>query len=419
MHVIVLGSGVVGTATAYYLARQGASVTVLERQPGAGLETSFANAGEISPTFSSPWADPSVPGQALQWLLDRNGPLRVYPQLDWYQWRWLWQMLKNCRQDAYDRNKRRMLTLAMYSREQFVAFRAQGITLDYDGQQRGTLLPFLQPQDAAKAQRDADVLAQYQLPFRMLQRDEVLAIEPGLQHSSSPLLGGMHLPLDETGDCFKFTTELAAMARTLGVDFRFGVQIRRLLSDGKQITAIDTDQGMLHGDAYVLALGSYSPLLTRPLGIDLPVYPVKGYSLTVPVADAAAAPQSTLLDGRYRTGITRLGNRIRAAGTAELSGYNQTLRPGRLATLRQSVQSLFPHGGDYRAIEYWSGLRPMTPDSTPLVGPTRYPNLWLNTGHGTLGWTMSLGTGKLVADWVCGGTPEIATDGLTLARYTR
>lgn len=419
MHVIVLGSGVVGTSTAYFLAKQSISVTVLDRQAGPALETSFGNAGEISPTFSGPWADPTVPRQVFKWLADPNGPLRVYPKLDWHQWFWLWQMLKNCRQQAYERNKSRMLSLAMYSRAQFVAFRDQGITLDYDARQRGTLLPFLQTQDAANAARDIAILAKYGLPFRLLDRDEVMALEPGLRFSSVQPLGGMHLPLDETGDCFKFTTELAELAKKHGAIFRFGVQIKSILNEASRIVGVETNQGPIRGDAYVLALGSYTPLLTRPLGINLPIYPVKGYSLTIPVIDDTKAPQSTLLDERYRTGITRLGDRIRAAGTAELSGYNHTLRPGRLATIRKSVEELFPQGGDYTKMDYWTGLRPMTPDGPPVIGPTCFPNLWLNTGHGTLGWTMSLGSGKLVADWIIGQRPEIDTDGLTVTRYGR
>ena len=419
MHVIVLGSGVVGTATAYFLAQNGATVTVLDRQAGPALETSFGNAGEISPTLSSPWAGPGVPQKAFKWLADPYGPLRLYPQLDYYQWRWMAQMLLNCNKQAYERNKSRMLRLALYSRDQFVSLREQGIGIDYDGRQKGTLQLFRTDAELAGVVKDTEVLARLNLPYRILDRQGVIEVEPGLAAVAEKVAGGLLLPMDETGDCFKFTNGLAERAKAAGVEFRFGVDLKQIIADGTRVAGIETGQGRVTGDAYVVALGSYSPLMTRPIGIDLPVYPVKGYSLTMPVIDDAMAPQSTMLDERYKVAITRLGDRIRVAGTAELSGYNQVLRPGRLATIRHCVGDLFPKGGDFEQIEYWTGLRPMTPDGTPIVGPTRYPNLWLNTGHGTLGWTMSLGSGRLVADWVSGRTPEIDTDGLTFARFGR
>jgi len=418
VHVAVLGAGVIGTSIAYYLARAGHRVTVLERQPGAGLETSFANAGEVSPGYSAPWAGPGVPVKAIKWLLMRHRPLVIWPLADWAMWRWGLAMLANCNARAYDVNKSRMLRLAEYSRDCLRQLRADtGIA--YDERAQGTLQLFRTPKQLDATGADIDILRRFGVPFEVLDRDGCLRHEPALARVRDKLAGGLRLPGDETGDCFQFTQQLAAMATEAGAQFRYGASVRQLAVAGGRIDGVAVSSGAVIADAYVLALGSYSPLLARPLGLDLPVYPVKGYSLTVPITDAAGAPESTVMDETHKVAVTRLGNRIRVGGTAELAGYDLRLRAARRSTLEHVVSDLFPAGGDVARAEFWTGLRPMTPDGTPIVGPTRYPNLYLATGHGTLGWTMAAGTGRVVADLISGRKPEIDLEGLTLERYRR
>lgn len=418
MHVAVLGAGVIGTSVAYYLARAGHRVTVLERQPGAGLETSFANAGEVSPGYSAPWAGPGVPVKAVKWLLMRHRPLVIWPLLDWAMWRWGLAMLANCNARAYDVNKSRMLRLAEYSRDCLRQLR-DDTGIAYDERAQGTLQLFRSRKQLDATGADTEILRRFGVPFEVLDRDGCIVHEPALARVREKFAGGLRLPGDETGDCCKFTQRLAEMAAGLGVEFRYGTRISRLKADGGRIDGVATSSGAVIADAYVLALGSYSPLLARPLGLKLPVYPVKGYSITVPITDAAGAPESTVMDETHKVAVTRLGDRIRVGGTAELAGYDLRLRPARRATLEHVVTDLFPAGGDAARAEFWTGLRPMTPDGTPIVGPTRYPNLHLATGHGTLGWTMAAGTGRLLADLVSGRKPDIDLDGLTLARYGR
>jgi len=418
LHVAVLGAGVIGTSVAYYLARAGHRVTVLERQPGAGLETSFANAGEVSPGYSAPWAGPGVPVKAVKWLLMRHRPLVIWPLLDWAMWRWGLSMLANCNARAYDVNKSRMLRLAEYSRDCLRQLRADA-GIAYDERAQGTLQLFRTQKQLDGTGADTEILRRFGVPFEVLDRDGCIVHEPALARVREKFVGGLRLPGDETGDCFKFTRRLAEMAAGLGVEFRYGTRISRLNANGGRIDGAATSSGAVIADAYVLALGSYSPLLARPLGLRLPVYPVKGYSITVPITDPAGAPESTVMDETHKVAVTRLGGRIRVGGTAELAGYDLRLREARRATLEHVVTDLFPAGGDVARAEFWTGLRPMTPDGTPIVGPTRYPNLYLATGHGTLGWTMAAGTGRLLADLVCGRKPEIDLDGLTLARYGR
>jgi D-amino-acid dehydrogenase len=416
--IIVLGSGVIGTTSAYYLAKAGHEVTVIDRQPAAAMETSFANAGEVSPGLGAPWAGPGVPLKAIKWLLMRHSPLVVRPALDPAMWRWMFQMLANCNHRSYQVNKGRMLRLAEYSRDCLVELRADtGIA--YDERSKGTLQLFRNQQQLDDSAADIAVLKRFGVPYSVLDRKGCENAEPALARVRDKFIGGMQLPGDETGDCFKFTQSLAKMAEGLGVKFRHGVDIRRLVGDKDKITGVVTSKGELKADAFVLALGSYSPILLREIGIRIPVYPVKGYSITIPIVDAQGAPESTVMDETFKVGITRLGDRIRVAGTAEIAGYDLSLRPSRRDTLVRSLSDLFPQGGDTAKAKFWCGLRPMTPDGTPVIGPTPYRNLFLNTGHGTLGWTMSCGSGRVLADIVSGRQPEIGLEGLFMDRYGR
>ncbi|MEO7493657.1 MAG: D-amino acid dehydrogenase [Massilia sp.] len=416
MKVLVLGSGVIGTTSAWYLARAGHEVTVIDRQPGAGLETSFANAGEVSPGYAAPWAGPGVPLKALKWLAMRHSPLALRPALDLNMWRWMARMLANCNRRSYEINKGRMVRLAEYSRDCLIALRADtGIA--YDQRTQGTLQLFRTDKQLAGAAADIAVLDRYGVAYGLLDPRACEAAEPALARVRGKFVGGLRLPGDETGDCFLFTERLAALAQQQGVSFRHGVTIERLLVAQDRVTGVATSAGEFTADAVVLALGSYSPLLLRPVGIRIPVYPVKGYSITLPVTDASGAPESTVMDETYKVAITRLGQRIRVGGTAELAGYDLRLHAARRATLVHSVSDLFPRGGDQSQAQFWCGLRPMTPDGTPLLGATPVRNLYLNTGHGTLGWTMACGSARVLADLVSGRAPDIATDGLTIERY--
>ena len=416
MKIVILGSGVIGTTAAWYLARAGHEVTVLDRQPAPALETSFANAGEVSPGYSAPWAGPGVPIKAIKWLLMHHSPLVIKPMLDLAMWRWGLGMLRNCTEARYAVNKARMVRLAEYSRDCLVALRAEtGIA--YDQRMQGTLQLFRTQKQLDGVGKDVQVLQASGVPYQVLDRAGYLRYEPALAAVQHKFIGALRLPGDETGDCFLFTQRLADMAKQMGVQFRFGVRIRALQRDANGITAVDTDAGPVQADKYLLALGSYSTAMLAPLGLRIPVYPVKGFSITVPITDPAGAPESTIMDETHKVAVTRLGSRIRVGGTAQLSGFDLELNEGRRRTLEFVCSDLFPHGGDLARAEFWTGLRPMTPDGTPLVGPTALPNLWLATGHGTLGWTMAAGTGALLADWMSGRTPAIDTEGLTIARY--
>ena len=417
MKVIVLGAGVIGVTTAFYLARAGHEVTVLDRQEGPANETSFANAGQVSPGYSAPWAAPGVPLKAIKWMLMEHSPFVLRPQLDTRQWLWLAQMLRNCTAGRYAVNKERMVRLAEYSRDCLRQLRADtGIA--YDDKAQGTLQLFRTQKQVDAAAKDIAVLREAGVPYEVLDPAGCAAIEPALAGVTDKLAGGLRLPGDETGDCFKFTNNLAKLAAGLGVSFRWGARIAGLVADGGRIGGMALEGGeTLRADSYVLALGSYSPLLLKPLGIEIPVYPVKGYSITVPVTEAAGAPVSTVMDETYKVAITRLGDRIRVGGTAELAGYSSRLWDARRRTLEHSVTDLFPQGGDISRASFWTGMRPMTPDGTPVVGRTPYGNLFLNTGHGTLGWTMACGSSRVMSDIVSGRRAEIDLEGLAMDRY--
>lgn len=416
MKIIVLGSGVIGTTTAYYLARAGAEVTVLDRQNAPARETSFANAGQVSPGYSTPWAAPGIPFKALKWLVQRrHAPLAMRPDGSLFQLRWIAAMLAQCTHARYAVNKERMMRLAEYSRNCLRLLRDH-TGIQYEQRTSGTLQLFRSQAQVDAVQRDITVLRECGVAFNLLDRDGLARVEPALARVRDRLAGGLQLPGDETGDCQLFTEQLARMAEGLGARFIFGNKVDGLVVEGGQITGVRQGGGTLRADRYVLAFGSYSRAALEPLEIDLPVYPVKGYSLTVPLRDAMLAPQSTVLDETYKIAITRFDDRIRVGGMAELAGFDLRLDPRRRATLEMVLQDLFP-GGDLPQAQFWTGLRPMTPDGTPIVGATRYSNLFLNTGHGTLGWTMACGSGQVLADLMTGTRPAIRTDDLDFSRY--
>lgn len=416
MKIVVLGGGVIGVASAWYLAKAGHQVTLLERRDGVALETSHANAGQISPGYASPWAAPGIPLKAAKWLLQKHAPFTVRPTSDPFQLRWMLKMFANCTPAAYAINKGRMVRLAEYSRDCMKGLRDE-LALDYEGRQLGTLQLFRSEIQLDASKRDIEVLEEYGVPYQSLDASGCEGVEPALARVRGKIVGGLRLPGDETGDCFRFTKALAAEAQKLGVEFIFNCAIDEIeLAQGRAV-AVRAGEQRFKADAIVCALGSYATGLLRPLGLDLPVYPVKGYSLTLPMTNRDAAPRSTVLDETYKVAITRFDERIRVGGMAELSGFNLALNPKRYDTLAMVVGDLFPEGGDIQQAEFWTGLRPMTPDGTPLVGPSPVPGLWLNTGHGTLGWTMAAGSGQLLADLISGNTPTISDEGLTLARY--
>jgi D-amino-acid dehydrogenase len=405
--IVVLGAGVVGVTGAWYLAAAGHEVTVIERRDAAGMETSFANGGQISAGHAEPWAKPSAVPKILRWLGREDAPLLFRLRADWAQWKWGLRFLYECFPGRFERHSRTLAALAGYSRERLRALRAE-LGLRYDQLERGIL-------QFATNQRDFDTLAHEAEAMRAVGgRREVksaaacLELEPALTHSSDPVVGGVYAPTDESGDACRFTQELARLAASRGVRFRYGAAIEALEVNRDSVSSV-----RLHGkesvpaDAYVVALGSYSPLLLRPLGIRIPVYPLKGYSITLPLgpADAAAAPTVSLTDEAHKIVISRLGNRLRAAGTAELTGYDTSINAVRCAAIARRIRDLFPGLGGITTVENWSGLRPATPSNVPVIGRTRLRNLFLNTGHGTLGWTLACGSGSLIADVITGRKP--------------
>ncbi len=422
MRVLVLGSGVVGVTSAYYLAKKGFDVTVIDRQPAVGLETSYANAGQISPGYSAPWAAPGVPMKALKWIFQRHSPLALKPDWSLWQLEWTLKLLQNCNAKSYDLNKERMVRLAEYSRDCLGELRADA-GIAYEARTQGTLQVFRTQKQLDAEAKDIAVLSRMGVPFEHLDPAACVKVEPGLVSVKDNLLGGLRLTHDETGDCQIFTTNLAKEAQKLGVKFRQDVTINRLLTSHGKLTGVEisTQNGseVLEADQYVVALGSYSRQLMQGMGLDIPVYPVKGYSLTVPIINNDAAPISTVMDETYKVAITRFDNRIRVGGMAELAGFDLSLNPRRRETLEMVLNGLFPDAGDTSQALFWTGLRPMTPDGTPIIGKasTVYNNVWLNTGHGTLGWTMACGSGQVLADLLANHQPAIQTDDLSLGRY--
>ncbi|HEY9529927.1 MAG TPA: D-amino acid dehydrogenase [Burkholderiales bacterium] len=409
MRVLVLGAGVVGVTSAWYLAQAGHEVVVLDRQSQAAMETSFANGGQISAAHAEPWARPSVLPKILRWLGREDAPMLFRPHADWAQWEWGLRFLRECMPGAFERNCRALAGLAAYSRECLIALRER-LGIGYDQLSRGILHFATDARDFEALARSAESMRALGIPREVKSAAECLALEPSLRDSHDPVAGGVYTPTDESGDAHRFTRELATLASHCGVAFRFNALLKAIeVEGGRVVAALLDDEQRLSADAYVVALGSYSPLLLRPLGIRIPVYPLKGYSITLPLgpAEEIAAPSVSLTDEAHKIVVSRLGNRLRAAGTAELDGYDTEVNPVRCAAIARRVRQLFPGLGAITTVDNWAGLRPATPSNVPLIGRTRLHNLFLNTGHGTLGWTLACGSGRALADLVSGRAPEV------------
>ena len=408
MKVLVLGAGVVGTTSAWYLARASHEVVVVDRQPVAGNETSFANGGQISVSHAEPWANPHVLPQVIKWLGHEDAPLLWRWRADPAQFLWGLRFLNECRPAHTRRNIAAIVALALYSRGCLQTLRHE-LGVEYDHLERGILHLYTDPRAFAGAIEAARTMREFGLGRETVSAERCVEIEPALAGARHRLAGGTYTPTDESGDAYKFTEALAERAAALGVEFRFNSTVDRISISGGRIAGVivsgPAGNQLLNADAYVVALGSYTPLLLRPLGVRLPVIPAKGYSATVPLSDAAVAPTVSLTDDEHRLVFSRLGNRLRIAGTAEFNGYNLDLNPVRCNALLRRARQLFPAleaGGEP---QFWCGLRPSTPSNVPCIGRTRYPGLWLNTGHGTLGWTMACGSAAALADLMSGRHP--------------
>jgi len=411
MRVVVLGAGVVGTAAAWYLARAGHDVVVVERQGAAGLETSFANGGQISASHPEPWANPGAPAKIIEWLGREDAPLIFRLRADWHQWAWGVRFLAECLPFRMRENVRQILALALYSRAQLQALR-RDTGIQYDQLTRGILNFYTDEEEFERAGAQAALMRELGCEREVLSAEACIAIEPALRHAADRIVGGTYSAADESGDARKFTQALASLAATQGgVRFLYGRSIKRLEAESSRVVSVvlaDAEGGdeRLSADAYVVALGSYSPLLLRLVGISIPVYPLKGYSITVPLEEGDEAPTVSLADDSRKLVFSRLGARLRVAGTAELNGYNTDVNDVRCQAIVTRTFELFPSAGRPKRAEFWAGLRPATPSNVPVVGRTRYSNLFLNTGHGTLGWTMACGSGRAIADIVSGRQPE-------------
>jgi len=406
VRILVLGAGVIGVTSAWYLSQAGHEVTVLDRGAEPASETSFANGGQISAGHAEPWAKPEVVPKIFRWLGREDAPLLFRPRADWAQWRWGLGFLRECMPGRFERNVRELSGLAAYSRDCLRSLRAS-TGIRYDALTRGILHFCTDERDFAALERHAAEMRALGIQRELKSREQCIAIEPALEKSAAPVVGGVFAPEDESGDAHTFTLELARLCREKGVVFKSGMNVESIHVAGDRVEGI-RPQGK--ADIYVVALGSYSPLLLRPLGIHVPVYPLKGYSVTLPLgpAEAAAAPTVSLTDEAHKIVISRLGDRLRAAGTAELTGYDRAINDLRCNALLERLRVLFPALARVEPSHRWAGLRPATPSNIPCIGRTRLKNLYLNTGHGTLGWTLACGSAALLADLVAQRRPEVA-----------
>lgn len=416
MKILVMGAGIIGVSTAWHLAQAGHEVIVLERGISAAMETSHANAGMLSYGYSTPWASSGLVLKALKWIMRPHSPLIVRPDGSIEQLQWIIKMLAHCTEKHYQKNKACMERISQYSR-QVLQETCQQTGIEFEGRNQGTIQVFRSQKEVDAVGADIKILSEHGVPFKLLQPKEIVQYEPAMAKQIHKLKGALYLPDDATGDCYLFTTRLAQLCSAKGVQFLYNHQIDKIEYDHQQITGVYVGKTRFTADHYVCALGSFSQQLLKQINLKIPVYPIKGYSITLALANNELAPQSTVLDETYKIAITRFNERIRVGGMAELSGYDLRLPEKHRQTLLMVVNDLFPESYQTPAMEFWAGLRPTTPDSVPIIGKSRYKNLSLNTGHGTLGWTMGQGSGKLLADLISGVKPSIEYQDLSAERF--
>ena len=417
MKVVVLGAGIIGTTSAYFLAKQGHDVTVIDRQNGVSMETSHANAGCLSYGFTSPWASPGLPLSVLKWTLTGRSPLIINPNVSIETIKFLYRIYKNCNSRSYEVNKSRMLRLASYSQKALIEIESD-FDLYYEQRKQGSLQLFWDSKEMDKVKKDIAILQKFNIKSSLLDAEDCVKIEPGLKYVKNKIAGGVQFMDDFTGNCYLFSTEIYQKCVEMGVNFEFNTEIKSLQINNNKISSVLTDKDEYRADCYSVSLGSYSSKILSKIGIEIPIYPVKGYSITLPVLSDEDAPQSTIMDERNKIAITRLGDSIRVAGMAHLTGFDKNLRAKSLESLKSGLDLIFPKSYESSEnVNFWTGFRPSTPDGTPVIGPTPFSNLFLNTGHGTLGWTMSAGSGKLLANLISGVNPEISTEGIDMSRY--
>lgn len=416
MKIIVLGGGVIGVSTAYFLSEAGHDVTIIERRDGPGLETSFANGGQISVSHAAPWSRPELPGQLIRWMGRRDAPFRMVPQPDINMWRWGIAFLRNCNLTRFHENAVRLQRLSSYSQEMLTRIR-ESSGIEFHHSARGILSVFRSQEVFEAAAGHAEALSNEGVYKEVLDINDCLEREPGLRNARVPIKGGVFSPLDECGDAHIFTRELADLCATRGVTIHYNTNVHTIATAGSKATGVTTDHGHFAADVVVIALGSESPQIARPLGIKLPIYPVKGYSVTIPIVGQNQAPSMGIADEERKIVVARLGNKLRAAGTAELVGYDRRIDERRARSVLKPMLELFPNGGDAEQVEFWTGLRPMTPDGSPVIGQTRIKNIYLNTGHGSVGWTLACGSARLVSDMITGTVSEVDPTEWSLQRY--
>ncbi|MDX1423869.1 MAG: D-amino acid dehydrogenase [Kiloniellales bacterium] len=413
MRILVMGAGVVGVTTAYQLLNDGHEVVVVERAAAAGLETSWGNAGMIAPGHAFAWSSPAAPMILLKSLLSRNQALRFRPSMDPHQWLWLLLFLQQCTHERARRNTLRKHRLCLYS-QQVLHETLTDCAFDYDRNDRGIVFFYRSAESLERGVGHMQILAHDGQAIEVLDRDDIVELEPSLAAAKDRIAGGIYCPSDETGDCNKFTQGLAALAADRGAEFHYETEIRAIEADGDQVRAVATSNGDLSADAYVLALGNQSPILARRIGVGLPIYPVKGYSITVPVGNHPHPPTVGAVDEDNLIAISRFGDRLRLTATAEISGYGTGHKPSDFAYMVSVAQELYPDGGDYDSATPWAGLRPMTPEGTPLFGRRKYRNLYFNCGQGHMGWTMAHGSARITADLIAGKPTAVPLDGMTV-----